>query len=70
MSVIQDILRKAKDEGASDVHVTVGLPPKMRLNGKLIPMEEFGKMLPPDTLAIAQEIMNDKQKAKLLHDPK
>ena len=65
MSVIQDILRKAKDEGASDVHVTVGLPPKMRLNGKLIPMEEFGKMLPPDTLAIAQEIMNDKQKAKL-----
>ncbi len=65
MSVIQDILRKAKDVGASDVHVTVGLPPKMRLNGKLIPMEEFGKMLPPDTLAIAQEIMNEKQQEKL-----
>ena len=65
MSVIQDILRQAKDQGASDVHVTVGLPPKMRLNGKLIPMEEFGKMLPPDTLAIAQEIMNEKQQEKL-----
>ncbi|MCR5558356.1 MAG: type IV pilus twitching motility protein PilT [Butyrivibrio sp.] len=65
MSVIQDILSKAKEQGASDVHVTVGLPPKMRLNGKLIPMEEFGKMLPPDTLAIADEIMNDKQREKL-----
>ncbi|MBR4667547.1 MAG: type IV pilus twitching motility protein PilT [Butyrivibrio sp.] len=65
MSVIQDILSQAKEKGASDVHVTVGLPPKMRLNGKLIPMEEFGKMLPPDTLAIAQEIMSEKQLAKL-----
>ncbi|MBQ3797323.1 MAG: type IV pilus twitching motility protein PilT [Butyrivibrio sp.] len=65
MSVIQDILRQAKEKGASDVHVTVGLPPKMRLHGKLIPMEEFGKLLPPDTWAIAQEIMNEKQLEKL-----
>ena len=65
MSVIEDILRQAKDAGASDVHITVGLPPKMRLHGKLIAMEEFGKMLPPDTQAIADEIMNDAQKAKL-----
>ena len=65
MSIIEDILREAKDNGASDVHVTVGLPPKMRLNGKLVPMESFNKMLPPDTLAIAQEIMSEKQLEKL-----
>lgn len=65
MSLIEDILREAKEKGASDVHVTVGLPPKMRLNGKLIAMENFQKMLPPDTLAIAQEIMNEKQLEKL-----
>ena len=65
MSMIQDILSKAKEVGASDVHVTVGLPPKMRLNGKLIPMEDFKKMLPPDTFEIAQEIMSEKQLAKL-----
>ena len=65
MSIIEDILREAKENGASDVHVTVGLPPKMRLNGKLIAMENFGKMLPPDTLAIAQEIMSEKQFEKL-----
>ena len=65
MSMIQDILSKAKEMGASDVHVTVGLPPKMRLNGKLVPMEEFKKMLPPDTWEIAQEIMSEKQLEKL-----
>ena len=39
MSKIEDILREAKENGASDVHITVGLPPKMRLNGKLIAMD-------------------------------
>ncbi len=65
MSLIEDVLREAKEAGASDVHVTVGLPPKMRLNGKLIPMESYGKMLPPNTLAIVEEIMNEKQREKL-----
>ncbi|SCY08755.1 MULTISPECIES: type IV pilus twitching motility protein PilT [unclassified Butyrivibrio] len=65
MSMIEDILKEAKEKGASDVHVTVGLPPKMRLNGKLIAMENFPKLLPPDTLAIAEEIMTEKQLEKL-----
>ncbi|SFB75147.1 type IV pilus twitching motility protein PilT [Butyrivibrio sp. YAB3001] len=65
MSQIEDILREAKEKGASDVHVTVGLPPKMRLNGKLIAMDNFPKMLPPDTWAIAEEVMNEKQREKL-----
>ena len=50
MSLIEDILREAKEKGASDVHITVGLPPKMRLNGKLIAMENYNKLLPPDTV--------------------
>ncbi|MCR5670130.1 MAG: type IV pilus twitching motility protein PilT [Butyrivibrio sp.] len=65
MSMIEEVLRKAKEIGASDVHITVGLPPKMRLNGKLIAMEEYGKMMPDDTRAIADEVMNDLQKEKL-----
>ena len=38
MSKIEEILKEAKLKGASDVHITVGVPPKMRLNGKLIAM--------------------------------
>ena len=65
MSLIEDILKEAKNLGASDVHLTVGIPPKMRINGKLITMDKYGKMLPPDTKAIADEIMNDTQKQLL-----
>jgi twitching motility protein PilT len=65
MSQITEILEKAKEAGASDVHITVGIPPKMRVNGKLITMEEYGKMLPKDTAAIAEEIMSEKQRATL-----
>ena len=65
MSKIEDILKEAKEKGASDVHITVGLPPKMRLNGKLIAMESYDKMMPADTQQIADEVMNDKQKEKL-----
>ena len=62
MISLEEVLKVAKVAGASDVHLTVGLPPKMRVNGDLINMD-FQKMLPPDTQAVADEIMNDKQKA-------
>ncbi len=65
MSQIQDILREAKEQGASDVHITVGLPPKMRLNGKLIALENYGRMMSDNTSEIVNEIMNEKQLAKL-----
>ena len=58
MISLEEVLQVAKVAGASDVHLTVGLPPKMRVNGDLINMD-FQKMLPPDTQAVADEIMND-----------
>lgn len=61
MPTIEEILRVALDAGASDVHVTVGVPPKMRINGQLLTMD-FGKMLPPDTKALLDEIMSERQK--------
>ena len=57
----EEILSKAKEAGASDVHITVGIPPKMRVNGKLITMEG-PKLLPPDTMEIAIHVMNEKQR--------
>ena len=51
----------AKDAGASDVHITVGISPKMRVNGKLMVMP-FPVLLPVDTKRICDSMMNDKQK--------
>ena len=60
---IEEILAKAKEAGASDVHITVGIPPKMRVNGALITMQG-DKLAPADTVEIAAQIMNDKQQQR------
>ncbi len=58
---IEEVLISAKGAGASDVHITVGVPPKMRVNGSLVTMD-YPKMTPTDTLEIAVQIMEGKQK--------
>lgn len=63
MATIREMLITAKDAGASDLHITVGVPPKMRVNGHLITMD-FPRMLPPDTEQLIPEIMDEKQRAR------
>ncbi len=58
MVTIEELMKKAEDMNASDVHITVGVPPKYRVAGKLIDMD-YPKLLPPDTEAILNTIMND-----------
>ena len=61
MPKIEEILREAKNAGASDVHITVGIPPKMRVNGSLVTMS-YPKFMPADTTEILLEIMNETQR--------
>lgn len=56
-------MRTAKEAGASDVHITVGIPPKMRVNGNLIAMN-YSKMMPADTLEVLLEIMTETQRER------
>lgn len=63
MPTIEEIMKTANDAGASDVHITVGVPPKMRVNGKLITMD-YPKMMPADTMEITLGIMNESQREK------
>lgn len=56
-------MRTAKEAGASDVHITVGIPPKMRVNGNLITMN-YPRMMPADTLSVLLEIMSDPQRER------
>lgn len=63
MPMIEEILRKAKEAGASDVHLTVGIPPKMRVNGDLITMD-YPKLMPADTLDILIGVMSEAQRER------
>ena len=37
---LDQVLREAVDRGASDVHIKVGSPPHMRLDGELTPLTD------------------------------
>ena len=58
MITIHDLLAISKEYGASDLHITVGVPPKCRVNGELRSMD-FPKFLPDDTEAIIKPMLND-----------
>ena len=62
MIFLESILKFANDMKASDVHITVGVPPKVRANGRLVAMD-FPVLTPEDTKAIAVDIMNPQQLA-------
>ncbi len=56
---IKDILSVATENGASDIHLTVGIPPTMRVDGQLIQMQEHQRLMPPDTEALAKSLMDE-----------
>jgi twitching motility protein PilT len=73
-----DIILQAVRLGASDVHITVGRPPILRINGLLLPMDapeimsglaqamqkEICPFTPRDTEALLREIMGQEQYEK------
>ncbi len=58
---MDELLRITVQRGASDLHLTVGLSPTLRINGKLTPTE-FPRLAPDDTKRLIYGILNDKQK--------
>lgn len=63
MVTIEEIMKTATQAGASDVHITVGIPPKMRVNGNLITMD-YPRMMPADTQKVGLSIMSDIQRER------
>ena len=64
---IEDILRLTVESGASDLHLSVGTPPVLRIHGKLVRLETRA-LFPEDTDNIATELANGDQIHKLRTD--
>lgn len=60
MPKIREILSLAAASGASDVHITTGLAPMMRIHGSLT-AQPFEKLTAADTRETACEIMDEEQ---------
>jgi twitching motility protein PilT len=58
---IDQLLEQVVFRGASDLHVTVGAEPVVRVNGRLQRMEEFGRLAPEDTQRMLYRILSTEQ---------
>lgn len=63
MIPFEDLLKRAIEQNASDLHITVGIPPTYRINGALVP---YGKvnLTPDDTEQYVNFILTEDQKAE------
>ncbi len=60
---IDDILRMAIERKASDIHLTCGLPPMVRLDGELAPLP-FTVLVPQDTRRLVYDTLTEDQLQK------
>jgi twitching motility protein PilT len=60
---IDTLLRIMFEKGASDLHITVGAPPMLRIDGDMV-QTEFEKLRPDECQHIIYSILTDEQKEK------
>ncbi len=65
---IKNLLRLGAQQNASDLHFAVGRHPTLRIDGKLIPLEQEAVLVPEDTKAFADFFMNSNTKEKFIAD--
>ena len=63
MATIDTYFKEMKERGASDLHMVVGFPPLIRLNGELSPLDH-PVLSPESNLEILLEIMTVEQQAE------
>jgi twitching motility protein PilT len=63
-ATMHDLLTIMIERGASDLHITTGTYPQIRLHGKLMSLTEFEVLTPPDTQRLAYSVLNEGQKQK------
>jgi len=63
-ATMHDLLSMMVERGASDLHITAGTFPQLRVYGKLAPLTQFEQLGPQDTQRLAYSVLNESQKQK------
>jgi twitching motility protein PilT len=58
---VDDLLEQVVIQGASDLHVTVGSEPVVRVNGRLERLQDFARLSPDDTQRMLYRILSTEQ---------
>src|ERR1700746_1013482 len=59
---LSELLRKLSELGGSDLHITPGSPPPVRVDGHLRPLESYRVLTSADTKQLAYSVLTDAQK--------
>jgi twitching motility protein PilT len=60
---IHQLLKAMVDQGSSDLHITTGTPPQIRINGHMVPLK-LPPLQPAETKQLCYSILTDAQKRK------
>ena len=63
-----DLLMEVISRRASDLHVTAGAAPSVRVRGRLTPVDGYPKLTPSDTREIIYSILTNDQRQRLETD--
>ena len=64
---LQALLKAMLDKGASDLHITSGSPPRLRIDSELVRLQT-DPLTPVDTKTLCYSVMNDAQKLRFEED--
>ena len=67
MANLHQLLKAMVEKGASDLHITTGSPPQLRIDGQLVPLKTT-PLTPVETKQICYSILTDSQKHKFEED--
>jgi len=67
-ATMHDLLTMLVERAASDLHITTGTYPQIRVHGSLTSLTQFGQLLPQDTQRLAYSVLNERQKQKFEED--
>jgi len=58
---LHQLLRAVVEKGASDLHITTGTPPQLRIDGSLVPLKTAA-LSPSDTKQLCYSVLTEEQK--------
>ncbi|WP_336923554.1 type IV pilus twitching motility protein PilT [Aquipuribacter sp. SD81] len=61
---LNEVLIELLERGGSDLHLTTGASPAMRVSGELVQLDEYPKLTPLDTQRVLYAVLTQKQREK------
>src|SRR3989442_4802413 len=59
---LSELLHRLAELGGSDLHVTTGTPPLVRVHGEIRPLDNYGPLTSAETKQLAYSVLTDAQK--------